>query len=46
MKEAKANPSSRPTLETLVEAAVSLHPPETSQATVNPPSIELAKEES
>ena len=46
LKEAKENPSIHPTLETLVEAAVSLQPPETSQAAVNPPSTEHAEEES
>ena len=40
LKEAKANPSSNPTLETLVKAVVSLQPLETSQGVVNPPSIE------
>ena len=46
LKEAKENPSSHPTLETLAEAAVSLQPPETSQAAVNPPTTEHAEEES
>ena len=46
LKEAKSNPSSHPTLETLAEAAVSLQPPETSQGTVNTPSMKLAEEES
>ena len=46
LKESKENPSSHPTLETLAEAAVSLQPPKTSQATVNSPSIEHAEEES
>ena len=46
MKEAKLNLSSHLTLETLVEAAVSLQPPEASQAAVNPPGIEPAEEES
>ena len=46
MKEAKLNPSTHLTLETLAEAAVSLQPPETSQATVNLPNIEPAEEES
>ena len=46
IKEAKENPSGHPTLETLVEAAVSLQPPETSQVVVNPPSTELIEEES
>ena len=45
LKEAKENPSSHPTLETLDEAVVSLQPSETSQVAVNPPSIETAKEE-
>ena len=46
MKEAKLNPSSHLTLETLAEAAVSLQPPETSQAIVNPPSTKPTEEES
>ena len=46
MKEAKENPRSHPTLETLVEAAVSLQPPETSQGVVNTPRTKPAKEES
>ena len=46
LKEAKANPTSHPTLETLAEAAVSLQPPKTSQVAVNPPSTEPAEEES
>ena len=45
LKEAKENPSSHPTLETLAEAAVSLQPPETSQDAINPPSTEPAEEE-
>ena len=45
-KEAKANPSSDPTLETLAESAVSLQPPKTSQGAVNTPSTKPAKEES
>ena len=40
LKEAKKNPSTHLTLETLAEAAVSLQPPEASQATVNLPNIE------
>ena len=46
MKEAKLNPSSYLTLETLAEAAISLQPPEASQATVKPPNTEPAEEES
>ena len=46
MKEAKLNPSSHLTLETLAEAAVSLQPPEASQADVNLPNTEPAEEES
>ena len=46
MKEAKLNPSSHLTLESLAEAAVSLQPPKVSQAVVNPPNIEPAEEES
>ena len=46
MKEAKLNPSIHLTLETLAEAAVSLQPPEASQAIVNPPNIEPVEEES
>ena len=46
LKEAKENPSSHPTLETLVEAVVSLQLPETSQVAVNPPRTEPAKEKS
>ena len=46
LKEAKANPSSHPTMETLAEAVVILQPLETIQATVNPPSTDLAEEES
>ena len=45
MKEAKQNPSTHLTLETLIEAAVSLQLPESSQAIVNLPNIELAEEE-
>ena len=44
LKEAKANPSSHPTLETLAEAAVSLQPPKASQGTVNTPSMKPAEE--
>ena len=43
MKEDKLNPSTHLTLETLVEAAVSLQPPESSQAAVNLPNIEPAE---
>ena len=43
MKEAKPNPSTHLTLETLAEAAVSLQPSESSQATVNLPNIEPAE---
>ena len=43
MKEAKLNPSTHLTLETLTEATVSLQPPESSQADVNLPNIEPAK---
>ena len=46
MKEANLNPSTHITLETLAEAAVSLQPPEESQAIVNLPNIEPAEEES
>ena len=46
MKEAKLNPGNHLTLETLAEVAVSLQPPEASQATVNPPNIEPLEEES
>ena len=46
MKEAKLNPSSHLTLETLVEAAVSLQPPEASQDIINPPKTEPTEEES
>ena len=45
LKEAKENPSSHPTLETLVEAAVSLQPPEASQGVVNTPSMKPIEEE-
>ena len=45
LKEAKANPSSHPTLETLAEAVVSLQPPEASQGVLNIPSMKLAEEE-
>ena len=40
MKEAKLNPSTHLTLETLAEVAISLQPPEASQAVVNLPNIE------
>ena len=43
MKEAKENPSTHITLETLAKVAVSLLPPESSQAVVNRPNIEPAK---
>ena len=43
MKEAKLNPSTHLTLETLVEAAVSLQTPEASQAAVNLPNKELVE---
>ena len=43
MKDAKPNPSTHLTLETLAEAAVNLQPPESSQAIANLPKIELAK---
>ena len=46
MKEAKLNPSSHLTLETLDEVAVSLQPPEESHAIVNPLSIDPAEEQS
>ena len=46
MKEAKPNPSTHLTLETLAEATVSLQPAGASQAVVNPPSIEPVEEES
>ena len=46
LKEAKANPSSHPTLETLAEAAVSFQPPEASQGAVNIPSTKPAEEKS
>ena len=45
MKEAKLNPNIHLTLETLVEAVVSLQPPKASQDVVNLPSIEPAEEE-
>ena len=35
LKEAKENPSSHLALSTLAEAAISLHPPETSQGPTN-----------
>ena len=44
MKEAKLNPSTHLTLETLAEAVVSLHPPEASQVAINPPNIEPVEE--
>ena len=43
MKEAKPNPSTHLTLETLVEVVVSLQTPESSQAVVNLPNIEHAE---
>ena len=43
MKDARPNPSTHLTLESLAEAAVSLQPPESSQAVVNLPDIELAE---
>ena len=46
MKEAKLNPSTHLTLETLAEGAVSLQDLEVSQAVVNLPNIEHAEEES
>ena len=46
LKEAKKNPSSHLTLETLAKATVSLQPTETSQVAVNPPSTDPAEEES
>ena len=46
MKEAKLNPSTHLTLETLAEVAVSLQHPEEIQAVVNPPNIESVEEES
>ena len=46
MKEAKLNPSTHLTLETLAEAAVSLQPPKAIQVVVNLPNIEPAEEES
>ena len=46
LKEAKDNPSSHSTLETLAEAAVSLQPLETSQGAINTPSTNLGEEES
>ena len=44
MKEATLNPSTHLTLETLVEAAISLHPPKASQDAVNLPNIEPSEE--
>ena len=46
MKESKLNPSAHLTLETLAEAAVSLHPPKASQVVVNLPNIEPIEEQS
>ena len=46
LKEAKENPSSHPTLETLAEATISLQPLETSQSVVNTPRMKPAEEES
>ena len=46
MKEAKLNPSSHLTLETIAEAEFSLQPQEASQAAVKPPNTKLAEEES
>ena len=43
MKEAKPNPSTHLTLETLVEAAVSLQPLQSRQDDVNLPNIEPTK---
>ena len=43
MNDAKPNPSTHLTLETLVEAGVSLQPPESSQDTANLPNIDPAK---
>ena len=40
MKDAKPNPSTHLTLETLVEAVVSIQHPESSQAAANLPNIE------
>ena len=40
MKDAKPNPSTHLALETLVEVAVSLQPPKSSQAAANLPNIE------
>ena len=45
MKEAKLNPSSHLTLETLAKATISLQPLEASQAVVNPPNTKPAEEE-
>ena len=44
MKEAKLNPSTHLTLETLAEATVSLQPSKASKDIVNPPNIEPAEE--
>ena len=46
LKEAKQNPRTHLTLETLDEVALILQPPEASQATVNLPNIEPTEEES
>ena len=43
MKDAKPNPSTHLTLETLAKAGVRLQPPESSQAAVNLPNIEPAE---
>ena len=43
MNDAKPNPSTHLTLETLAEVAVSLQPPELSQATANLPNMEPAE---
>ena len=43
MKEAKPNPNTLLTLETLTEATVSLQPPESIQTVVNLPNIEPAE---
>ena len=44
VKDAKPNPSTHLTLETLAEATVSLQNPESSQAAANLPNIEQAEE--
>ena len=46
LKEAKANPRIHLALSTLVEAAVSLQPPEAGQGAVNTPSTKPTEEES